>query len=843
MAFPSSGAKPSMSTPSHRTYLTGDLVLDLDRGCLLRAGREVKLRKQTFHVLVFLVERHGHLVGKDDLARAVWPNTFVSDDSLNRCITEIRRALVDTRHQLVKTVPRRGYIFDAPVESRGSGFPNTPAPDLHPEAHALGDEPATDDALPPFPTRKADNLPDPLTNFIGRERELADVAAILEEHRLLTLIGAGGCGKTRLALEAAGRRRAQFRDGVWWTDLAPLTDQRLVAEAVAESLGVRPDGANPMAQRLSDFLSARSVLLVIDNCEHVRIACAELAAAILRPSAAVRIIATSREPLKIQGEYAYPVSGLALAAADANQAQILEAEAVRLYVARASVVHPHLALTPESVRAVSDVCTRLDGVPLAIELAAARGSVLTIEQIASHLNDRFRLLVSSDHRLPRHQTLRATVDWSYDQLSEPERRLFLGLSAFHGTWSLEAATAVCTVTREKFDTIELLSGLLDKSLVLNADDAPEGRRYRMLETMREYALERLRESGEHETILSRHLDYFRGLARSARPALLGADQTAWLARLRREHDNFRAALAWSVAASDGIAAALELSASLHWFWFMHGHLTESERWLSSLLARPVPGTVEVRRVMAECHFALGLVTVLLGDPGRGRQHLETALVMARELGVEALAVWALRMMTQSLVEEGRFAEAQTRAAEAFQTATRLGTPFELSAALGALGIVSRARGDCAGAARLFEQSVQHCVSGERWFRAASLADAAEAEERHGNPARAEALAMEGLQVSEDHDTPAIAWNLEVLARARARQGQLLPAARLWGAAEVLRERTGLTLPAYWMEGLAGAVAATRARLGDDSAFTTAWTEGRAMSFAEAIAIARSAGIA
>jgi predicted ATPase/DNA-binding winged helix-turn-helix (wHTH) protein len=832
-----------MFTPFHRSYLTGDLVLDLDRGCLLREGREVTLRKQTFQVLVFLVERHGHLVGKEDLARAVWPDTFVSDDSLNRCITEIRKALLDTRHQLVKTVPRRGYIFDASVESRGFGSPNTPAADGRLKGPSLGDEPATHDALLPFPKRKAENLPKPLTNFIGRERELADVAAVLEEHRLLTLIGAGGCGKTRLALEAAGRLRARFKDGVWWTDLAPLTDQRLVAEAVAESMGMRPDGTKPILQRLSEFLSARSVLLVVDNCEHLRIACADLAAEVLPSCAAVRIIATSREPLGIEGEYAYPVLGLTLAMPNADPAEILAAEAVRLYVSRAGAVHPRLVLTTATVRTVSDVCTRLDGVPLAIELAAARGTVLTIEQIASRLNDRFRLLLGSHRRPPRHQTLRATIDWSHEQLSEPERRLFRGLSVFHGTWSLEATTAVCTDPKEEFETIELLSSLLNKSFVLNDEDAPEGRRYRMLETMREYGRDRLRESGEREGILARHLDYFRHLAASARVALRGADQMAWLARLRREHDNFRAALAWSAGAPDRITAALELSASLHWFWFMHGHLSESQRWLSSVLARPAPATVEVARLTAECHFALGLVTVLLGAPEQGGQHLEIALIMARELDEEPLAVWTLRMITHGLIEEGRIAEAQRRAAEALQTATRLGTPFEMGAALGTLGIVSRALRDYERAARYFDdQAAQHRASGERWFRAAALADAAEAEERHGNLARAEAQAMEGLQLADGDDTPAIAWNLEVLARARASRGHLLMGARLWGAAEVLRERTGLTLPAYWMEGLAEAVAVTRARLGDDSAFTTAWTEGRAMTCAEAITIARSADV-
>ena len=325
--------------------------------------------------------------------------------------------------------------------------------------------------------------------------------------------------------------------------------------------------------------------------------------------------------------------------------------------------------------------------------------------------------------------------------------------------------------------------------------------------------------------------------------MLGADQTVWLARLRREHDNFRAALAWSLAAPEGITEALDLSASLHWFWFMHGHLSESHRWLTCVLARPAPATLEVARLTAECHFALGLVNVLLGAPEQGGQHLETALIMARKLGDEPLAVWTLRMITHGLIEEGRIAEAQRRAAEAFQLATRLGTPFEMSAALGTLGIVSRAQGDYEGAARCFDQGAQHCAPGERWFHAVSISDAAEAEERRGNFTRAEALAIEGLQLADDDGTPAVAWNLEVLARARARRGHLLLAARFWGAAEVLRERTGLTLPAYWMEGLAQAVATTRARLGDDSAFTTAWTEGRAMSCAEAIAIARSAHVA
>ena len=272
---------------------------------------------------------------------------------------------------------------------------------------------------------------------------------------------------------------------------------------------------------------------------------------------------------------------------------------------------------------------------------------------------------------------------------------------------------------------------------------------------------------------------------------------------------------------------------------MHGHLSESQRWLSSALARSAADTPAVERLKAECLFALGLVTVLLGDPEGGGHHLTTSLGMARKLGDEALAVWALRMVTHGLVEEGRIAEAQTFATEAFEAATRLGTPFETGTALGTLGIVRRAECDYAAAAQYFDnQAAQHRASGERWFRAAALADAAEAEERCGNLVRAETLAMEGLQLANDDDTPAIAWNLEVLARARARRGGLLPAARLWGAAEVLRERTGLTLPGYWIAALDEAIAAVRAQVADD-AFKNAWTEGRAMTSAETIALACS----
>jgi non-specific serine/threonine protein kinase len=586
------------------------------------------------------------------------------------------------------------------------------------------------------------------------------------------------------------------------------------------------------------------MLLVIDNCEHLLRACADVITAVLQSCAHIVVLATSRAPLAIQGENVLRVPGLGLPPPDAKPDEIVTAEAVRLYVSRASLVQPRLALTSESIRSIHEVCMRLDGVPLAIELAAARGNVLTIDQIASRLNDRFRLLVGGNRRLPRHTTLRATVDWSYEQLEEPARRFFRRSSVFQGTWSLEAATAVCLDWPDEFEAIDLLAPLVEQSLVLTSEDAPQGRRYRMLETMREYGRDRLRDSGEEAAAIARHLDYFRGLARAGRTALLGRDQSAWVGRLRREHDNLRAALASSLAAPEQVVSALELSASLHLFWFMQGQLGEAQRWISSALDRPAPDTPEVRRLRAECFLALGLVTVLLGSPEQGGEHLDTSLRMARDLQDEALAVVVLRMMAHGLVEEGRIPEAETIAAEATDTAKRLNAPFEVGTALGTVGIVRRAKGDYEAAARCFEdEAAQHRASGEHWFCAASLSDAAEAQERRGDLTRAKALAAEGLALADANDTPAVAWNLEVLARALAGQGALLPAIRLWGAAEVLRERTGLTLPGYWIAAMEDAIAAARTRLDDEGAFRRAWSEGRAMGSAEAIALARSSALA
>ena len=639
-----------------------------------------------------------------------------------------------------------------------------------------------------------------------------DVVRLLHEERLVTLTGPGGCGKTRLALEAAATLIGEFPDGVWLTELAALTEERLVADVVAASMGLRPDADKPMVQRLTQYLSTRPVLLVLDNCEHLLGACAELADALLRFCPAVRLLATSREPLRIPGERAWSVPSLSLPPADADVDLIARTAAVTLMAERTRAVLPSFELTAANARTVASICTRLDGLPLAIELAAACVRVLSLDQIASHLDDRFRLLVGREsHRPSRHQTLSATIDWSHELLSEPERRLFRRLSVFAGGWTLDAAADVCDDPSSKLDVLQGISGLVDKSLVVAEADPASGRRFRMLETVREYSRERLLGSGEASLMRNRHLAYFQGLATQARQELIGPTQSAWLTRLEIEHDNVRAALAWCEAAPERTEAGLELCAGLHWFWFKHGHFNEARRWLPGLLRVQPAGAAHTKSLAAECWFSLGLSTILTGDPEAGGGYLATSLQLAREAGNDRLVVGALRMIVYGLLDGGQIEAAESCAREALAVADGLPTSWEKAAALGALGMVHRARGDYGQAANCFEQEMALWrASGDTWMLAASVSDAAETELQRGNVGLARSLTLETLAIVDTHEAPTLAWNLEILGRALAAQGHGLTAARVWGTAERVYERTGLKTPRDWVLAYEDALSGARA---------------------------------
>ena len=446
---------------------------------------------------------------------------------------------------------------------------------------------------------RSHNLPAQLTSFVGREREMPEIASLLDATRLLTLTGAGGSGKTRLGLEVAGRLTEDFRDGVWLADLARLADPNLVPQAIAAALGVRDEGLRPLLDQLSDYCQPREMLLLLDNCEHLIDACAAVAHRLLSAAPDLKILATSREPMGIGGEITFVVPTLAVP--DPGSLPPLDAlmrfDAIRLFTERARIARPDFALTEANGAAVAEICRRLDGMPLAIELAASRVRLLPVEEIRARLADRFELLTGGSRiALPRHQTLRATIEWSYALLTEPERGLLRRLAVFAGGWTLQAAEVVCGVHDDAAQphVLDLMARLADKSLVI-----PEWRgragRYGMLETLRQFALEQLEQCGEAADTRRRHAAYFVALAEEAEEALMGSEQRAWQARLDDEHNNIQVAFDWLASAEARSVqarpeeAALRMAGALWRYWEVRGHVAEGRGAAPSAAGRGRPG--------------------------------------------------------------------------------------------------------------------------------------------------------------------------------------------------------------------------------------------------------------
>ena len=433
------------------------------------------------------------------------------------------------------------------------------------------------------------NLPAQITSFIGREKEVADVKKLLLDAHMLTLIGPGGTGKTRLAIQVASEVLGHYPDGVWLVELASIRDPLLVPRTTAIALGLRDEPQRPVIDMLCDYLREKKMLILLDNCEHLVDACAQLAEQVLHAAPNVRILSSSREALDIAGEVTYRVPSLGIPDLDhlPTVDSLSQYEAVRLFIDRAISAIPTFTVTNDSAPFLAQICHRLDGIPLAIELAAAKIRVLSVEEIARRLDDRFRLLTGGSRTaLERHQTLRAAIDWSYNLLPSSEQILFRRLSVFVGGWTLEAAESVCkgesTSSPERNgDVLTLLEHLINKSLVIR-DEAQTGSRYRMLETMSQYASEKLAESGESKLLQSNHLKNFLNLAETAEPHLQSADQVKWLALLDSEYQNLRAALSWAVDVPPA-ESILRLAGALGSYWRIRSYWLEGAKWLDRAL--------------------------------------------------------------------------------------------------------------------------------------------------------------------------------------------------------------------------------------------------------------------
>ncbi|MCC6193103.1 MAG: adenylate/guanylate cyclase domain-containing protein [Burkholderiales bacterium] len=660
------------------------------------------------------------------------------------------------------------------------------------------------------------NLPLPLTSFVGRDRELADARALLSATRLLTLVGIGGLGKSRLSLELARAVRDEYIDGVWFVELAAVSDPRLVPHAVAAVLGVKEEGQQGLAAALRAFVANRKLLLVLDNCEHLAQACADVARALLEAGPDLRIVATSRERLGIQGEQTCQIAPLAVPAPGEAAESVASYAAVRLFVERAQAVRPDFQLDAGNSAQVANICQRLDGIPLALELAAARTSALSVAAIAARLSDRFRLLRQGDRTaLPRQQTLRALIDWSHDLLDERERTLFRRLSVFAGGFTLEAAeTLAADETMPAADIVDLAARLVEKSLVVH--DAA-GERYFMLETVRQYADELLAERGERRATQARHLEHYVGLAEAARTELAGAAQRAALTRLDRELDNIVAAHRCCDTADDGAALGLRLVSSLMLYWIHRGKFELGRRVTAEALGRSqaqAPGLDRCRAL-----FRAGQLALLAGGYDESVRYLQESLDLARTLDVPAAASAVLAPLAVAAIHQGRLDTARAYLVESRALAEQLGDKRNLAVALNETGQLDRIEGGLPSARVNFQAALALARAlADRESVAVALLNLAMVELSSHSPASAASAARmlgEVHAIVDDmgsrHTAPAL---LDVAAVLAARRMHWDSAARLFVAAKAMAVEIGLRAHPADEAFLAPVVAQTRTRVGE-----------------------------
>jgi predicted ATPase/DNA-binding SARP family transcriptional activator/DNA-binding CsgD family transcriptional regulator len=717
------------------------------------------------------------------------------------------------------------------------------------------------------------NLPAPRTTFVGREREMVEVKRLLAMSGLLTLTGTGGCGKTRLALEVARDLIGTYPDGVLLVELAPLSEGALVPQVVAGTLGVREQLGRSLLENLLSALRNKEVLLILDNCEHLIDAAARLADALVDACPRLRVLATSREPLGVRGELSWLVPPLSVP--DAQQsptAQELEGyESARLFADRASRRHPGFELTPGNATAVAQVCAEVEGIPLAIELAAATIGMLSAEQVAERLGHSLKLLTGGDQTVDhRHQTLRAALDWSYELLREPEQVLFRRLSVFAGGFTLEAAESVGAGGGiDEEDVLALLTMLVEKSLVIAEENWETGARYRLLAPVRQYAQEKLSVSREVEAIGRRHAKFFLALAEEAEPELSRPRQAEWLDHLETEHDNFRAALSWALERE--IDLGPRMAGALCRFWHTRGYLSEGRRYLEAVARSDVaPVTVRAKALdglgwIAEpqgdyerAHLAyeeslrlyrlsndkrgvanalgdLGSLALDRGEYGQATSLLQESLTLHRELGGKEEVVGVLDSLGVLASAKGDREQSISFFREALALSRGTGNVRRTAISLGNLGITMLVHGDPEQATELLEDSLALFRDiGDSSNVAISLMYSALAALTRGDHERVRALSEESLKLLQKaEDKQHIADCLEIMAGGAGAQGQAHRAARLWGAAEALRADIGVPLQPEDRRVLEPYLATARASLSEE-AWQAALEEGRAMMPEQAI---------
>ncbi|HEY8285561.1 MAG TPA: DUF6788 family protein [Chloroflexota bacterium] len=778
--------------------------------------------------------------------------------------------------------------------------------DLEPEketrmlARALASRQAAAPAAP-VPETAPNNLPAPLTSFIGRRRELVSLRVLLRPAaevgaretddampptRLVTLTGPGGSGKTRLALRLADWLLDEpgiYPDGIWLADLASLADPALVPKRVARALDIQEEAACPLTETLMKHLANKRLLLLLDNCEHLLDGCAALTHTLLASCPGLRILATSRAALGVPGEQPWPVPPLSLPAADAAGpvGHLLESEAARLFLERARIHRPDLTVTEVNARTIARICRQIEGIPLALELAAARMNVLSLEQIAARLDESFRLLTGGPRTAPtRQRTLRATLDWSYNLLSEPERILLRRLAVFAGGCDLDAAEAVCGGEGLAEDEVlDLLTGLIRQSLAW-VDETAAAARYRLLETVRQYGQTHLTASGEFSALERRHTTFYLGVVEAAEPALTGAEQAEWLARLDREHDNLRAVLHRAREQGDSLVG-LRVAGALWRFWFTRGYLSEGRLWLAVALNLPASTATDLTLMRAKALNGAGSLAYYQGDYAEALAHYEQALALYRALGNTRGVAALLGNVGLVVKEQGDYDQAARLYEDSLATYRDLEDTRGMANALNNLGIVAGDQGDYGRATALHEESLAlKRTLGDSRGIVTSLNNLGAIAIDQGDYARAKVLHEESLALARVLDNRrstvvslhnlariahaqgldaqavdlyrqcltlcrplgdriSLAQALEGLASCACPRQEFHRAARLYGAAERLREAASVParpLAAGDRSSYDRDQALVRSALGV-AAVTAAWAEGRALTVDQAVELA------
>ena len=847
----------------------GGLQINFQTRQLFRDGQLVDLSQTEWRLLELLVRHSGKVVTHEVLHRSAWGDTNYRESSnLRRYIHRLRNKLEDDPDNPRYLVSESGigYRFLGKREAVA-----TPVDEAH------------------KPSKRTAQLPIPPTSFIGWAGETERVKNLLQtpDVRLVSLIGPGGAGKTRLALQVASQMSDHFEHGISFVPLAAIQEAHLVGAAIAQALGLKEEKGFPIEENLKAYLHTRRMLLVLDNFEQVMDA-ASLVAGLLETGSGLKILVTSRSVLHLYGEHEFELPPLTLP--DLRQVsvdEISQSQAVALFVERARAIHADFNLTPKNALAVAELCVQLDGLPLAIELAAARTKLLSPQAITARLSDRFTLLADGAQNLPkRQQTMRNTLDWSYELLTLEEKVLFARMGVFKGGWTMDAVEVIAGIPFESaefghvnIDPLVQLPSLLDKSMVVRETVGDE-MRFRMLETVHEYARERLESSGEMDMLCQRHINYYLRLAEAAQPKLESAQAAIWVDCLEQEHDNMRAALQWALGHDNQQETALLLATTLGSFWSSRGYLGEGRRWLEAALSYGSNNTPPETRARAfrdaawlalsqgDCNQAEKFVAMgqelweaLKDDPdvtcimglildGQGKYEqacllLQAALESYRMLNDKKNIDFALHLLGQIAMKQADYDVAEAYLKEALAI-KRQPLKSDLARSILTLAHISRLKGNYVQACKQYEEClVIFKEVGLAWGVAHCLLNLGKIASERRNFDQAQPLYLESLKIFDElGDHSGLAYTLEAQANLTGLKRQIERAARLWGAAQALRKALSAPLPPADFIQFEEEVKNVRDYLAEagysDAEFMASWRAGQAMSLEDAIAFARQA---